>query len=69
MALDPGKHDVAVMELSEDPLQVASPPAGHLAGAAEAELRCFEHLAKPLGGDAHVVLLLDALRLQGLRRQ
>ena len=32
MALDPGKHDVAVMELAEDPLQVAGPPPRHLAG-------------------------------------
>ena len=35
------------------------------AGAAEAELRRLEHVAQPLGGDAHVVLLLDVAPASG----
>src|SRR5947209_4747514 len=69
VALHAREHHVAVVQLAEDLLEIASPPASDLRAAPEAELRGLEHVAKALRRDSHVVLLLDASGLEGLWRK
>src|SRR5690349_20198772 len=56
MRAHPWKHHVAVVDLTEDVLQVPSTPARGVGRLAEGEPRHLEHVAKPLGRDPHVVL-------------
>src|SRR3954471_1585287 len=63
------KHDVAVVQLSEDLLEVPGAPSRDLAGPAEAELGRLQRVAQALGRDPHVVLLFDATGLERLRRE
>ena len=58
---DARQHHVAVVQLAEHVLEVACAPPPGLAGAAEAELGRFEHVAQPLRRDPHVVLGIDLL--------
>ena len=67
MGLDAGQHHVAVVQLAEQVLEVAGSAPRRLGGLAEAELGRLEDVAKALRGDAHVVLVGDALEIQGSR--
>ncbi len=67
VGLDPGQHHVAVVQLAEQVLEVAGTAPRRLRRLAEAELGRLEDVAKALRGDAHVVLVADAVELQGGR--
>src|SRR4051794_5067125 len=69
MALHTGEHHIAVVKLAQGRLQVARPAPGDLRAATKAELRGLEHVAQPLGRDAHVVTGFDSLLPERLWRE
>src|SRR5918996_785899 len=54
--LDAREHHGAIVDLTEDVLQVARAAPRRVGRLAEGEPGRLQHVAEPLGGDAHVVL-------------
>src|SRR5215208_2696504 len=69
MSLDSRQHHVAVMEITEDSLQVAGALTSDVGTPPEAEAGHLEHVAQPLRRDPHVVLLLDLPGFERLGRE